>query len=210
LTGRSNPARPLEVEWVPIHTLRPNPRNARTHSNKQRRQIAASFWQFGFLNPVLADDAGLILAGQGRVEAAKLEGFTTVPIIRFDHLTDAQKRAYVIADNKVAEQAGWDREILSIELGELIDLLPAEEFDVSLTGFEAPEIDLLLAGMAPPARRAPEDDTPALPRIPISRRGDFVAAGKAQDIVRRCARAGGLGSLDERSFRVGGVLRSAL
>jgi DNA modification methylase len=95
-----------------------------------------------------------------------------VPGIRFSHLTVAQKRAYLIADNKIAEQAGWDREMLAIELGELIDLLPSEGFDVSLTGFEVPEIDLLLADLAP-SRLEPEDVLPSLPPAPASRRGDL-------------------------------------
>jgi DNA modification methylase len=177
-TRRSTSTGLLKVEWAAIHTLRANPRNARTHSNKQRRQIAASLREFGFLNPVLIDDNNMILAGHGRVEAARLEGFNAVPVIRFDHLTEAQKRAYVIADNKIAEQAGWDREILAIELGELIDLLPVEGFDVSLTGFEAPEIDLLLADMAPASRSAPEDVAPAPPRNPVTRRGDLWQLGK--------------------------------
>jgi hypothetical protein len=144
--NRGGSAGSPRIEWVPIGTLRRNPRNGRTHSKKQIGRIAASIREFGFLNPVIVDDDNTVLAGHGRLEAALLEGLTHVPIIRFDHLTAAQKRAYLIADNRIAEQAGWDREILAIELGELIDLLPVEGMDVSLTGFEAPEIDLLLAG----------------------------------------------------------------
>jgi ParB-like chromosome segregation protein Spo0J len=94
----------------------------------------------------------MFLAGHGRLEAARLEGLEVVPVVRFGHLSMAQKRAYLIADNKIAEQAGWNREMLAIELGELIDLLPAKGFDVALTGFEAAEIDLLLADMAPRGR----------------------------------------------------------
>ena len=159
-----------QVESISIEAIRPNPRNPRTHSKKQIKLIAASIKKFGFLNPVIVDDANMVLAGHGRLEAAKLEGLTHAPVVRFGHLTAAQKRAYVIADNKVAEQAGWDREILAIELGELIDLMPAEGFDVSLTGFEAPEIDLLLADMAP-SRSEPEDILPPLPQNPTTRRG---------------------------------------
>ena len=136
------------IERVPIGSLRPNPRNPRTHSKKQIRQIGASIRKFGFLNPVIVDEDKTVLAGHGRLEAARLEGLSHVPIVCFDHLTAAQKRAYLIADNKIAEEAGWNREILAIELGELTDLRPAEGFDVSVTGFEAPEIDLLLADMA--------------------------------------------------------------
>jgi len=142
--SRSNPvglAPEFDIEWVRLESLKPNPKNARTHSKKQIRQIARSIRQVGFLNPLIVDGADVVLAGHGRLEAARLEGLAEVPILRFDHLTEAQKRAYVIADNKIAEQAGWDREILAVELGELIDLLPAEGFDVSLTGFEAAEID---------------------------------------------------------------------
>ena len=100
------------VEWVPPDSLKPNPKNARTHSKKQILRIAASIRQFRFLNPVIVDDKNVVLAGHGRLEAARLEGWPEVPILRFDHLTEAQKRAYAIADNKIAEQAGWDREIL--------------------------------------------------------------------------------------------------
>ena len=147
------------------------------YSKKQIRQIAASIRSAGFLNPVIVDDADMVLAGHGRLEAARLEGLTHAPVVRFGHLNEAQKRAYVIADNKLAEQGGWDREILAIEFGELIDLMPADGFDVSLTGFEAPEIDLLLADMAP-SRPQPEDIVPALPRTPAKRRGDLWWLGK--------------------------------
>jgi ParB-like chromosome segregation protein Spo0J len=153
-----------QIEWVLIGTLRPNPRNGRTHSKKQLKQIAASIRQFGFINPVIVDNDDTVLAGHGRLGAARMNGLTHVPIIRLHQLSPAQKRAYVIADNKIAEQAGWDREILAIELGELIDLLPAEGMDVSLTGFEAAEIDLLLADMA--SGPNPEDIVPPLPQGP--------------------------------------------
>jgi DNA modification methylase len=175
--NRTDPPGSLRIEWVPIGVPKANPRNARTHSRKQIRQIAASIRKFGFLNPVLIDDTNTVLAGHGRLEAARLEGLTRVPVVRFGHLTEAQKRAYLIADNRIAEQAGWDREILAIELGELIDLLPAAGFDVSLTGFEAAEIDLLLADMAA-SRPEPEDILPALPRNPTTRRGDLWRLGK--------------------------------
>src|ERR1700680_1781688 len=146
--NRADPAGSPRIEWVPIGVLRPNPRNARTHSPKQIRQIAASIRKFGFLNPVLVDDSNMVFAGHGRIDAARLEGLDHVPVVRFGHLTAVQKRAYLIADNKIAEQAGWNREMLAIEFGELLELLPAEGLDVSLTGFEAAEIDLVLADMA--------------------------------------------------------------
>jgi DNA modification methylase len=165
-----------QIQWVPIWTLRPNPRNARTHSKKQLRLIAESIRAFGFINPVIVDSDNTVLAGHGRLEAARLAGLTHVPVIRFDHLTPAQKRAYLIADNKIAEKAGWDFELLAPELGELIDLLPTEGLDVCLTGFEPAEIDLLFADRAPGPD--PEDVVPPLPRKAATRPGDLWRLGK--------------------------------
>jgi hypothetical protein len=132
--------RNLQIEQTPIHALRPHRQNARTHSNRQLRQIANSIRRFGFCNAILVDDDLTILAGHGRVEAATQLGLTSVPTVRLSHLSEADKRAYVIADNRLAEKAGWDRNLLAIELQDLIDI----GFEVELTGFETPEIDLLL------------------------------------------------------------------
>ena len=167
---------PARIEHVPIATLRPNPKNARTHSQKQRRRIAASIRMHGFLNPIIVDEDNVILAGHGRLEAAREAGLTQVPVIRFTHLTKAQKRVYLIADNKIAEQAGWDREMLAIELGELIELLPNEGFDVSLTGFETAEIDLLLTDMN--SAQESEDIPPPLSPNLVSNPGDLWLLGK--------------------------------
>ena len=104
----------LQVEQTPIHALRPHRQNARTHSKRQIRQIANSIRRFGFCNAILVDDDLTILAGHGRVEAAKLLGLTSVPTVRLSHLSDAEKRAYVIADNRLAEKAGWDRSLLAL------------------------------------------------------------------------------------------------
>jgi DNA modification methylase len=131
----------LQIEQTPIHALRPQDRNARTHSKRQIRQIADSVKRFGFTNPILTDDNLQIIAGHGRHEAAKLLGMTTVPSIRLSHMSETEKRAYVIADNAIALKADWDREILAIELQGLIDL----GFEVELTGFELAEIDLILS-----------------------------------------------------------------
>jgi hypothetical protein len=129
-TGRSIPSGALEVERRPlIHILRANPRNARAHSNKRRRQIAAALREFNFLNPVLVDDAKMILADHDRVERAKLEGFSAVSVVRFDRLVDLQKCADGIAADGIAEQAGWDLEFLAVELGGLIDLWTVEGFE---------------------------------------------------------------------------------
>jgi DNA modification methylase len=128
------------VEPMPVASLQPHPGNARTHSKWQIRQIADSIRQFGFTNPVLIGEDGGIIAGHGRVEAAKLLGLDSVPTLRLAHLNAAQRRAYVLADNKLALNAGWDRELLAIELQGLIDI----DFDVELTGFSPAEIDLVL------------------------------------------------------------------
>ena len=175
----------LQVEQTPIHTLRPNRQNARTHSRLQLRQIANSILRFGFCNAILVDDDLTVLAGHGRVEAAKLLGLTSIPTIRLSHLTDADKRAYVIADNRLAEKAGWDRSLLAIELQGLIDI----GFEIELTGFETPEIDLLLdealeaAGLAPAA----DDHVPKKSNgSPTSRRGDLWVMGSHRTLVRRC------------------------
>ena len=112
----------LRVETVPVSALRPYSRNARTHSKRQIEQIADSIKTFGWTNPILADAESGVIAGHGRLEAAKHLGMTTVPVIRVEHMSEAQKRAYIIADNKLAENAGWDNELLSIELQGLYGL----------------------------------------------------------------------------------------
>jgi hypothetical protein len=164
------------IELCPISRLTPYKNNARTHSKKQIKQIASSIKRFGFNNPVLIDDAGEIIAGHGRVEATKLLGLAGVPILRLSHLSPAEKRAYVIADNRLAEKAGWDREILAIELQSLIDL----DFEVEITGFETPEIDILLDPDAESKGTVsgPEDDVPALPAgQAFTRPGDLWTLG---------------------------------
>jgi hypothetical protein len=124
----------LSVEYLPIDTVKPYPQNARIHTRHQVRQIAESIKVFGFTNPVLIDRNNLIIAGHGRVAAAKLLGMTLVPTIRLEGLTEEQIRAYVIADNRLAEKAGWDNSILAIELQHLITI--ENNFDVTITGFE--------------------------------------------------------------------------
>jgi hypothetical protein len=126
----------MAVEPMAIARLRPYAANARIHSKKQIRQIANSIKSFGFTNPVLVSDDGEIIAGHGRVEAAKLLGWDTVPTLRLSHLTPAQRQAYVLADNKLASNAGWDHDVLAAELQALVDL----HFDVEITGFSAIEL----------------------------------------------------------------------
>ncbi|MDX2094425.1 MAG: DNA methyltransferase [Alphaproteobacteria bacterium] len=131
------------IEQLPIASLKPWKNNARTHSKKQVRQIADSITRFGFTNPVLIDSENTILAGHGRVEAAKLLTLREVPCIRLEHMTPQQKRAYVLADNKLALNAGWDEELLAEELKEL---LLQDEFTIDITGFSIAEVDHIIEG----------------------------------------------------------------
>ena len=166
-----------KIDERAIAVLRPYPGNARTHSRKQIKQIAASIERFGFINPVLVSDDGEIIAGHGRVEAAKLLDLKVVPTLALSHLSAAERRAYVLADNKLALNAGWDREILAIELQTLVDL----EFEVELTGFSLAEIDLVLdeAGDADPdGEDAAEDVIPAVGGAPATRTGDIWELGR--------------------------------
>jgi DNA modification methylase len=167
----------LKVRYQNIDALKPYAGNARTHSDKQIVQIAASIGKFGFNNPVLVDADNRIVAGHGRVEAAKRLGLTNVPTIRLDHLSDAERRAYVIADNKLAELAGWDREILRIEFQGLagLDL----DFDLEITGFETAELDLLLdEGGAAATEDAADEVPPVAPGSPVTRPGDLWLLGE--------------------------------
>ena len=132
----------MKIEQVKIESLIPYARNSRTHSDGQVAQIAASIKEFGFTNPVLIDETGSIIAGHGRVLAARKLGMADVPSIRLTHLTEAQKKAYVIADNKLALNAGWDDEMLAVELTDLKDM----GFDLDLTGFSADELTEVMFG----------------------------------------------------------------
>jgi DNA modification methylase len=173
-------ARPITVDPMPVGSLRPHPGNARTHSKKQIRQIAESIRRFGFTNPVLIREDGEIIAGHGRVEAAKLLGLESVPTVRLAHLNAAQRRAYMLADNQLALNAGWDRELLAIELQGLIDL----EFDVEVTGFSQAEIDIVLDEAregSPEGPTEPEDQVPSPvddPATAVTQAGDLWNLGR--------------------------------
>ncbi len=130
------------MENIKINELKPYKNNARTHSDKQIRQIARSIKEFGFTNPVLIDADRNILAGHGRVEAAKQAGLTEVPCVTIKHLTPAQKKAYIVADNRLAELSGWDKDILRAEI-EALQAIDCD-FDLTITGFDTPQIDILL------------------------------------------------------------------
>jgi len=151
---------PLEIQQSPVEALKPYERNARTHSRKQIQQIAKSILQFGFVNPVLIDTNNRIIAGHGRVEAARSLGLVTVPTLCLDHLSEPEKRAYIIADNRLAELAGWDRDILAIEFQHLSDI--DLDFDIELTGFDIAEIEIMID---PPGEEHAE---PPLPEQPLS------------------------------------------
>lgn len=165
----------IKVEYRALASLTPAPRNARTHSKKQIQQIAASIRQFGFVNPILIDDEGVIVAGHGRVEAAKLLKMESVPTVRLEHLSAAERRAYLIADNRLAELANWDHEILAIEFGELADLDMA--FDIEVTGFDGADIDKIfeVGKSIPSSTGVPEDLEPRAPIV--CQKGDLWQLG---------------------------------
>ena len=160
-----------------VRSLKPYHRNARTHSKRQVKQIAASIERFGFVNPVLIGDDLTIIAGHGRVEAAKWLGLKTVPTLMLSHLCEAEKRAYILADNKLALNAGWDREILAIELQGLVDL----EFEVELTGFSLAEVDLVIDDATEADSEAVDlvdDVLPSPSPVTVSRKGDLWILGR--------------------------------
>lgn len=167
----------LTIKYTQISSLKPWATNARTHSKKQLRQIADSIQGVGFTNPVLIDDEDNILAGHGRIEAAKLLGMTSVPCIVLPPMSLAKKKAYVLADNKLALNAGWDQDILAIELKNLIEM--DTDFDIQSTGFSIAEIDMVFDEVEPEEAGDPADD--ALPETDEGLRevlvGDVYALG---------------------------------
>jgi hypothetical protein len=173
------------IEMVPPGRLVPNKGNARTHSAKQLDQIARSIERFGFINPVLIDDADQIIAGHGRVEVAKRLGLDYVPVLRVTHLSAAERRAYAIADNRLAELAGWDGEILAVELEELREL----DFDIAAIGFELDDVDIVCKESEPTGSQSvPKTDRGARTSgRTVSRANDIWLLGPHQ---LRCADAG--------------------
>jgi DNA modification methylase len=158
-------------------SLEPYANNARTHSKKQIQQIAKSIERFGFNSPVLVSDSGQIIAGHARVEAAKLLGLKQVPTIALSHLSDDERRAYILADNKLGLNSGWDREILAAEFQALLDI----NYDIDVTGFDLAEIDFILDAASegdPKGSDTPDDEVPALVEWAVSRRGDVWRLGR--------------------------------
>jgi ParB-like chromosome segregation protein Spo0J len=162
-----------DIHYLSISKLKERAKNPRTHSRRQIKQIARSIERFGFVNPVLLDGNGEIICGHGRVAGARLLGLETVPTITLEHLSEPEIRAYVITDNRLAEKAGWDNQILSIELEGLLDL----GFDVELTGFEIPELEF--DAVACKAIESHADTLPKLvPDRVITKQGDLWILGE--------------------------------
>lgn len=160
----------MRYENVAIDKLVPYKNNARTHSSEQIEQLRRSLQEFGFINPVLIDKEFGIIAGHGRVAAAKLEKYTEVPCLFVEHLSETQKKAYILADNRLAEMAGWDQEILKIELGDLVE----DGFDIELAGFDMEDLDIDKND-----EEIEEDDFDGtLPEDPIAKQGDIYILGR--------------------------------
>jgi DNA modification methylase len=172
------------IELWPVDRLVPYERNARTHSSSQVAQIAASIVEFGFNAPILVDSNAGIIAGHGRLMAARKLGLAEVPVIVLDHLSETQKRAYIIADNKLTELGEWDAEALSLELKDLQDA----EFDLDLLGFSDREIEALVGGapLEPTAADDSEDEAPEAPAEPVTRPGDVWVIGRHRLLCGDC------------------------
>jgi ParB-like nuclease family protein/DNA methylase len=173
---------PWPVDMLPVASLRPSKRNARTHSKKQIRQIADSMAKFGVINPIIADDTGELVAGHARAEAAKILGIKRLPVIRLSHLSKEELRAYMLADNKLAENAGWDRELLAIEFQELQLSLPEIGIDLAITGFEPQEVDKVLLDQEG-EQANPADEVPELQQRAVSSSGDLFILGRHRLLV---------------------------
>ena len=167
------------IEHWAIDKLIPFARNPRTHSEAQGAQIAASIAEFGFNNPILVDTKAGIIAGHGRLLAARKLQLQEVPVIVLDHLTDAQKRAYIIADNQLALNAGWDDELLRSEIAALKD----EDFNIRLIGFDEEELARILAAEDAGEGLTDEDAVPELPKTPVSALGDIWILGNHRLLV---------------------------
>ena len=176
--------------WL-LDRLIPFARNPRTHSDAQVAQIAASIDEFGFNNPILVDTKAGIIAGHGRLLAARKLGLKEVPVIVLDHLSEAQKRAYIIADNKLAENAGWDDDLLRSELAALQE----ESFDISVIGFDDEELARLLAAQDATEGLTDEDAVPPLPENPVSHTGDLWILGDHKLLVGDATNQGDVAKL---------------
>jgi hypothetical protein len=161
-----------KIEWLSVETLIPYAKNARTHSDEQVAQIAGSIKEFGFNNPVLVDKDNSIIAGHGRLMAARKLGMDKVPVVQLGHMTEAQRKAYVLADNRIALNSGWDTGMLSLELQDLKD-----NIDLSLLGFDPDELDALLNPIVETDGLTDEDAVPDVPDEPKTKLGDIYILG---------------------------------
>jgi DNA modification methylase len=161
-----------KIEWLSVETLIPYAKNARTHSDEQVAQIAGSIKEFGFNNPVLVDKDNSIIAGHGRLMAARKLGMDKVPVVQLGHMTEAQRKAYVLADNRIALNSGWDTGMLSLELQDLKD-----DIDLSLLGFDPDELDALLNPIEETEGLTDEDAVPDVPDEPKTKLGDIYILG---------------------------------
>jgi ParB-like nuclease family protein len=169
----------MKMQTIATGVLKRNPRNARTHSANQIRQIADSIRQFGFVVPIVVDENRIILAGHGRLDAAKLLGLNHVPVIEVRGLSEAKRRALALADNRIGGSAGWNRELLAVEFTELSELLIEEGLDISITGFTAVEIDQISADFEEDSSDPADAVDPQwLSQDAVSQTGDLWILGK--------------------------------
>jgi DNA modification methylase len=164
----------VQIEQVSVEKLIPYVNNSRTHSEEQVAQIAASIREFGFNNPVLIDKDDTIIAGHGRIQAARKLGLAEVPCVRLEHLTETQRKAYIIADNRLALNAGWNEELLTIELNDLL----ADGFALDILGFDSDELKSLLDPVTPTEGLTDEDEVPEVPEEPKTKPGDIYQLGR--------------------------------
>ena len=186
------PAMARRIEIWPVDRLVPYARNARTHSAAQVAQIAASIVEFGFTNPILVDSADGIVAGHGRLLAARKLGLAEVPVIVLDHLSPTQRRAFVIADNRLSDLAGWDDELLKLELA----ALDADGFDLGVVGFSEHELADLMADPEQAAGADAEEEVPLPPATAVTQSGDLWLIGPHRIICGDCRDRGAVMRLD--------------
>jgi ParB-like chromosome segregation protein Spo0J len=164
------------VTYLPTTSLKPHPQNPRVHTDKQIGQIAQSIEAFGFNVPILVDDRHNVVAGHGRLLAARKLGWNTVPVIKLNHLTESQYSAFLIADNRLTENSSWDERLLGEQLKVLSEL--ELDFDLEVTGFEMAEIDVLIDGLETLNEPDPDDRLPAIETSAVSVSGDLWQLGK--------------------------------
>jgi DNA modification methylase len=176
-TPQPEPTLPTTIIRLPIADLKLDAKNPRVHSKRQIEQLSKSIKSFGFLWPVMIDGTRRVLAGHGRIAAAKRLGLQELPTISIDHLSESQRRAFIIADNRLAEQASWDEKLLGEQLKELLEV--ELDFDLEATGFEVGEIDVLVEGVSPEVKgnSDPADDLPQIKPVEVTRAGDLWLAG---------------------------------